>query len=83
MILCFVGFYFLDSVPDIEEENEVEDIQHQDPEDKLDSPSSFYGSLSAADPSFKSFEEDALYPYLMPHLLSFTKSQYIRFPASK
>ncbi|KAG2406649.1 uncharacterized protein HKW66_Vig0059060 [Vigna angularis] len=48
------------TVPDIEEEDEFEDIQYQDPEDKLDSPSSFYGSLSAADPSFKSFEEDAL-----------------------
>ncbi|KAL9332191.1 hypothetical protein ACSQ67_001801 [Phaseolus vulgaris] len=50
-------------VPDIEEEeeeDEAEDTQHQDPEDKLDSPSSFYGSLSVADHSFKSFEEDAL-----------------------
>ncbi|KAK7378901.1 hypothetical protein VNO80_04350 [Phaseolus coccineus] len=47
-------------VPDIEEEDEADHMQHQDPEDKLDSPSSFYGSLSVADPSFKSFEEDAL-----------------------
>ncbi|KAH1071016.1 hypothetical protein AAZX31_03G186100 [Glycine max] len=47
-------------VSDIEEEDEAEDIQHQDPEDKLDSPSSFYGSLSVADSSFKSLEEDAL-----------------------
>ncbi|KAK7396814.1 hypothetical protein VNO78_17973 [Psophocarpus tetragonolobus] len=46
-------------VPDIEEE-EAEDIQHHDPEDKLASPSSFYGSLSVADSSFKSFEDDAL-----------------------
>lgn len=46
--------------PDIEEEDEDEDIQHQDSEDKLDSLSSFYGSLSVADSSFKSFEEDAL-----------------------
>ncbi|CAJ1880865.1 unnamed protein product [Sphenostylis stenocarpa] len=46
-------------VPDIEED-EAEDMQHKDPEDKLDSPSSFYGSLSVADSNFKSLEEDAL-----------------------
>ncbi|TKY61873.1 hypothetical protein E2542_SST11726 [Spatholobus suberectus] len=49
------------SVPDIDEEDEAEDIHHQDPEDRLDTPSSsFYGSLSVADSSSKSFEEDAL-----------------------
>ncbi|KAL2345345.1 hypothetical protein Fmac_006630 [Flemingia macrophylla] len=47
-------------VPDIEEEYEAEDIQRHDPEDRLDSPSSFYGSLSLAGSSFKTFEEDAL-----------------------
>ncbi|KAH1258916.1 hypothetical protein GmHk_03G008522 [Glycine max] len=52
--------YGYSAVSDIEEEDEAEDIQHQDPEDKLDSPSSFYGSLSVADSSFKSLEEDAL-----------------------
>uniref|UniRef100_I1NAY3 Uncharacterized protein n=1 Tax=Glycine max TaxID=3847 RepID=I1NAY3_SOYBN len=52
--------YGYSAVPDIEEADEDEDIQRQDPEDKLDSPSSFYGSLSVADSSFKSFEEDAL-----------------------
>ncbi|ESW35018.1 hypothetical protein PHAVU_001G199700 [Phaseolus vulgaris] len=59
-------------VPDIEEEeeeDEAEDTQHQDPEDKLDSPSSFYGSLSVADHSFKSFEEDALYPLCLIYFL--------------
>ncbi|KAL5135600.1 hypothetical protein HKD37_03G008472 [Glycine soja] len=52
--------YGYSAVSDIKEEDEAEDIQHQDPEDKLDSPSSFYGSLSVADSSFKSLEEDAL-----------------------
>ncbi|WJX84967.1 hypothetical protein P8452_67485 [Trifolium repens] len=45
---------------DIDEEDEVYDIQPQDSDDKLDSPSSFYGSLSVADSGFKNFEEDAL-----------------------
>ncbi|XP_004494920.2 uncharacterized protein [Cicer arietinum] len=48
-------------VPDTEEEDDVHDLQNQVLDDKLDSPSSFYGSLSAADSSFKSFEEDALF----------------------
>ncbi|XP_020211834.1 uncharacterized protein LOC109796576 [Cajanus cajan] len=47
-------------VPDIEEEDEAEDIQQQDLEDRLDSLSSFYGSLSVADSSLKNFEEDVL-----------------------
>ncbi|KAJ1392742.1 hypothetical protein SESBI_35569 [Sesbania bispinosa] len=48
------------SVPDIEEEDEVEDIQPHVSEGGSESPSSFYGSLSVADSSFKCFEEDAL-----------------------
>ncbi|KAK2418607.1 hypothetical protein QL285_040787 [Trifolium repens] len=44
---------------DIDEEDEVYNIQPQDSDDKLDSPS-FYGSLSVADSGFKNFEEDAL-----------------------
>ncbi|KAJ1390681.1 hypothetical protein SESBI_37278 [Sesbania bispinosa] len=48
------------SVPDIEEEDEVEDIQPHVSEGRSESPSSFYGSLSVADSSFKCFEEDAL-----------------------
>ncbi|XP_057438976.1 uncharacterized protein LOC130730858 isoform X2 [Lotus japonicus] len=48
-------------VPDVEmEEDEVEDIRPQGSEDRSDSASSFYGSLSVADSGFKSFEEDAL-----------------------
>ncbi|XP_045795801.1 uncharacterized protein LOC123890276 [Trifolium pratense] len=45
---------------DIDEEDEVYDTQPQISDDKLDSPSSFYGSLSVAKSSFKKFEEDAL-----------------------
>ncbi|XP_027351964.1 uncharacterized protein LOC113862888 [Abrus precatorius] len=45
---------------DIDEDDEDEDIQHQDPVDILDSPTSFYGSLSVADSSFKSFEDALL-----------------------
>ncbi|KAK7337358.1 hypothetical protein VNO77_17925 [Canavalia gladiata] len=50
--------YVLD--PYIEEEDEAENMQNEDPEDKLDSPVSFYGSLSLADSRFKNFEDDAL-----------------------
>jgi hypothetical protein len=63
----------MDLASDIDEEDEVYDIQPQDSDDKLDSPSSFYGSLSVADSGFKNFEEDALYPYLMPQFISYTK----------
>ncbi|XP_061372131.1 uncharacterized protein LOC133314642 [Gastrolobium bilobum] len=44
-------------VPDVEEEDEIQNIQHQISEGKLDSPS-FYGSV--ADSSLKNFEEDDL-----------------------
>ncbi|KAK2364546.1 hypothetical protein QL285_089407 [Trifolium repens] len=45
---------------DIDDEDEVYDTKPQISDDKLDSPSSFYGSLSVADSGFKNFEEDAL-----------------------
>jgi len=62
--ICFV---FLDLVPETKEEDEDYDVQApQVLDDKLDSPSSFYGSLSMADSGFKKFEEDALYPYILP-----------------
>lgn len=48
-------------VPEIEEEDEDYDVQApQVSDDKLDSPSSFYGSLTMADSGFKKFEDDAL-----------------------
>lgn len=59
-------FLFLALVADVEEEeegDEVEDRQNQVSECRLDSLSSFHGSLSVPDSSFKSFDEDALYPY--------------------
>lgn len=55
-------FRFLNLVPDIEdeEEDEIQDLQPQVSDRRLDSPSSFYGSLAGS--GFKNFEEDALYP---------------------
>jgi hypothetical protein len=68
----------MDLASDIDEEDEVYDIQPQDSDDKLDSPS-FYGSLSVADSGFKNFEEDALYPYLIPQFISYTKLRVLSF----
>jgi hypothetical protein len=64
---------------DIDDEDEVYDTKPQISDDKLDSPSSFYGSLSVADSGFKNFEEDALYPYLLSQFISYTELRVFSF----
>lgn len=63
------SFRFMDLALDIAEEDEVSEMYSQVSDDKLDSLSSFYRSLSVADPvadsGFKNYEDDDLYPYLM------------------